>query len=261
MPKRIIISGGMDPLHKGHIRLIKDAAQHGSVVIVLNSDEWLIRKKGRFFMDFQERKELLLALKHVDDVIAINDDDGTATDGIIKISRKYPDDEILFANGGDRVNTNVPEIIYCEENNIKMLWNVGGEKEQSSSNLLRNWSVTGCNRNWGLWNVLKNYQETKIKEIIVEPGRGLSYQRHEYRSEFWHIVDGKAGVWLDNTFKILRRHQSIFIPVGTWHQLINRGSNLLIVAEIQYGKKCIEEDIERKDNPWLFMKENQAQNS
>lgn len=261
MPKRIIISGGMDPLHKGHIRLIKDAAQHGSVVIVLNSDEWLIRKKGRFFMGLDERRELLLALKHVDDVISMNDDDGTATDGIIQVSKKYPNDKIIFANGGDRVSTNVPEIAHCEKNNIEMLWNIGGKKEQSSSDLLHNWTVTGCTRDWGSWNILKDYQETKVKDIIVVPGKSLSYQRHQHRSEFWHIVQGKAKVWLNNSAKTMRKHQNVFIPVGTWHQLINIGPELLIVAEIQYGAKCIEEDIQRKENPWLFIKGGIAENN
>ena len=134
----IIVSGGFDPVHKGHIRMFREAANFGANVIVgLNSDEWLTRKKGKPFMDFKERKEILEAFRYVNQVIPFNDDDGTACDLIEKVNDMYDSDQkIYFANGGDRGKDNVPEVDTCKESGVIMLWGVGGGKIQSSSWLI-----------------------------------------------------------------------------------------------------------------------------
>jgi len=131
--KSIMVSGGFDPIHKGHIRMIQEAARKGDVIVIVNSDEWLMRKKGFVFMPFEERVEIIKSIKGVRDtsVVGIDDSDNTVCEAL----RKYRPD--YFANGGDRTNTNTPEMAVCEELGIEMLWEVGGGKVQSSSTLTK----------------------------------------------------------------------------------------------------------------------------
>jgi cytidyltransferase-like protein len=131
----IIVSGGFDPVHKGHLRMFREASWLGHQVIVgLNSDEWLSRKKGKPFMDFNERKEILEAFRYINQVISFDDSDDTACDLIEKVNDMYDTDQkIYFANGGDRGKDNVPEVDTCKESGVIMLWGVGGGKIQSSS--------------------------------------------------------------------------------------------------------------------------------
>jgi cytidyltransferase-like protein len=131
--KRIMVSGGFDPIHKGHIRMIREAAKKGEVLVIVNSDEWLMRKKGFVFMPFEERVEIIQSIKGVRDtsVIGIDDSDDTVCEALRRFRPHY------FANGGDRTNTNTPEMAVCEELGIEMLWEVGGDKVQSSSALAK----------------------------------------------------------------------------------------------------------------------------
>jgi len=109
-----IVSGGFDPVHEGHICLIKAAAgKSDGVVLLLNSDEWLKRKKGKHFMCFNTRKVICENLKGVVDVLAFDDADNTACDGIKRAREKYPRVKLIFANGGDRTKNNIPEIAAC----------------------------------------------------------------------------------------------------------------------------------------------------
>ena len=135
----IIVSGGFDPVHKGHIRMFREAANLGAQVIVgLNSDEWLSRKKGKPFMSWRERAEILESCKSVDQVWSMVDDDNTASDIIKQVAKTYKDKyvNIYFANGGDRKKGNVPELDVCKDLNVVMLWGIGGGKIQSSSWLI-----------------------------------------------------------------------------------------------------------------------------
>ena len=139
----IIVSGGFDPVHKGHIRMFREAANFGANVIVgLNSDEWLTRKKGKPFMEWDERAEILESCKFVNQVIPFDDSDDTASDAIKRVFDMYNADSsdynIYFANGGDRKLGNVPEFDNCRELDVTMLWNIGGGKIQSSS-----WLING----------------------------------------------------------------------------------------------------------------------
>ena len=129
--KKIAVSGGFDPIHIGHVRMIQEASKHGSVVVIANSDEWLLRKKGYIFMPFDERAEILISIEGVTEVYQAYDDDNTVCVSLRKIR---PD---AFANGGDRKSDNTPEMDVCEELGIEMFWNVGGGKIQSSSTLVR----------------------------------------------------------------------------------------------------------------------------
>lgn len=130
----IALSGGFDPIQIGHVRMIRDAAAFGRVIIILNSDEWLKRKKEYCFMPFSERKEILESIHHVHCVLPAQDEDDTvcATINMLKDTIKY------FGNGGDRWQRNTPEIEICEKNGIQVLFGLGGHKIQSSSRLVEN---------------------------------------------------------------------------------------------------------------------------
>ena len=136
----IILSGGFDPIHKGHIRMFKEAYKLGKVIVGLNSNRWLERKKNNFFMSYEERKEILDAIKYIDITEKFNDDDNTACDLIQKIHSKYSSEyNVFFGNGGDRTNRTTPELEFCNKNKIEMIWGLGGGKIQSSSDLLGKW--------------------------------------------------------------------------------------------------------------------------
>jgi cytidyltransferase-like protein len=135
--KRIAVSGGFDPVHVGHVRMIQAAAKFGDVIVICNSDAWLKRKKGYSFMPFEERAEILRAFKGVTSVVEADDDDGSVCESLKEIQ---PD---IFANGGDRFNTNTPETQTCKKYDIEMLWGVGGGKIQSSSDLVSNMKQVG----------------------------------------------------------------------------------------------------------------------
>lgn len=130
----IAISGGFDPITIGHIRMIQDASAFGKVIVILNSDDWLKRKKGYAFMTFAERKETLEAIRGVHCVLPAQDADDTvcATIHMLKDTIGY------FGNGGDRWQSNTPEAALCEKNGIQLLYGLGGLKVQSSSDLVRN---------------------------------------------------------------------------------------------------------------------------
>ena len=141
MSKIILISGGFDPIHSGHIKLIEEAGTYGDVVVLLNSDKWLKTKKGSEFLPFNERRTIMLALKKIIDVIEFDDSDKTCIEGIKKAIKIYNDKTIIFANGGDRNNETTPEFEFCNLNKIEMLWGVGGNnKSNSSSWILNNWN-------------------------------------------------------------------------------------------------------------------------
>lgn len=130
MNKTIALSGGFDPIHVGHLRMIKSASEIGDVTLILNSDAWLDIKKGYVFMSFEERKEILESFTCVHQVVAVDDSDGTVCSALDKLR---PD---IFGNGGDRKSDNVPEVKFCEEYGIDLVWNLGGNKVQSSSDLV-----------------------------------------------------------------------------------------------------------------------------
>ncbi|HCY82673.1 MAG TPA: hypothetical protein DHV22_14305 [Xanthomarina gelatinilytica] len=123
----VMVSGGFDPVHAGHIRMIRHAAQYGDVIVIANSDDWLYRKKGFVFMEWEKRVEILNAIKGVVIVDSVDDSDGTVCDAIKRHVPTY------FANGGDRGRSNTPEQSVCEELDVKLLWGIGGEEKIDSS--------------------------------------------------------------------------------------------------------------------------------
>jgi cytidyltransferase-like protein len=248
MEKIVIVTGGFDPIHSGHIKYIQAARKLGTKLIVgANSDDWLRIKKGREFMPWKERAAILESIRGVDEVWAFNDADNSARDLIRQIRNAYPKAQLIFANGGDRVEGNVPEQDLQESDRLlSFAFGVGGEdKANSSSWILERWMHERQDRPWGHYDVLKNYPGCKLKELVVGPNRCLSYQRHVFRSELWFVREGTGKAIIDNKVVFLYTGQYVVIPAGAWHQLINSGADPLSIIEIQYGDRCVEEDIER----------------
>ena len=253
----VLVTGGFDPIHSGHMEYFKEAKKLGNILVVgVNSDEWLARKKGQAFMNINERLAIIKALAVVDSAIIFNDSDGTAKDAIRYCLDTYADSDIIFANGGDRTNTNIPEmelsITDIEIERLKFVFGIGGEhKMNSSSKILTEWKTPKTERKWGYYRVLhSDGPSLKVKELVVEPGKSLSLQKHNYRNEYWIVSHGIAtinhGTNLDNlNCSILEQNEEIQIMKKEWHQLINNTEEELRIVEIQYGINCIEEDIIR----------------
>ena len=136
--------------------LVKESAGTEELVVGLNSDKWLERKKGQSFLPYYEREQILLNTKSVDNVIGFDDDDDSATDAILKVQHFYPNAEIIFANGGDRSKQNIPEIDIFKGTNVLFEFGVGGSKRNSSSAILEKWSNKHTERPWGYYRVLHN---------------------------------------------------------------------------------------------------------
>jgi cytidyltransferase-like protein len=247
----VLVSGGFDPIHSGHIEYLERAKELGDILVVaVNSDAWLGRKKGRAFMPWSERSRIVKALKPVGYTMEFNDTDGSAIDAIHKTRLMWPSATIVFANGGDRTKENIPEMEY-KDDNIEFVFGVGGEdKKNSSSWILQDWKEPKTERPWGFYRVLYDTETTKVKELVVEPGKSLSMQKHTSRSEYWHVASGTGVLHEERAnsaqVKDLYDNHNVTIPVGVWHQLKNNSDKPLKIIEIQYGKSCIEEDIERR---------------
>jgi len=246
-----VVSGGFDPIHSGHISYIESAKEHGDfLIIALNSDNWLRNKKGKEFMPFIERKAVLENIKGVDRVIDFQDDDlGSCIKALEKIKLEYPEDEIIFCNGGDRGKENIPEM---SVKGISFKFSIGGDdKKNSSSWILKNWKYDNEKRIWGEYFNLYEDTQVKVKELIVEPGKGMSLQKHFKRSEIWLVSNGKCLINYSKDSPetveeiILNKHESIHINLGDWHQITNPYDEICKIIEIQYGEQTIEEDIER----------------
>ena len=243
--KVVLVTGGFDPLHSGHIEYFKAAKQLGNLLIVgINSDAWLTRKKSQSFMPAKERRAIIENLYQVHKVIEFNDDDNTAIDAIRKVKEIYPRATVVFANGGDRTRDNIPEMVFDD---VDFVFGVGGtDKANSSSWILDNWKSPKTQRPWGYYRVLYEADGTKVKELTVDPGQKLSMQRHKHRSEFWFVTEGTATVkWDEFGHTKILKHNSDFIYNEEWHQLINDTNQPLKIIEIQYGDQCSEDDIER----------------
>lgn len=249
--KIVLCTGGFDPLHSGHIAYFEAAKKLGDKLVVgVNSDAWLGRKKGRSFMPIQERTAIIQALQIVDHAILFNDDDDSAIEAIKNVQMLYPNDDIIFANGGDRTANNIPEMSVKD---VEFRFGVGGEdKKNSSSWILEEWKAPKTARSWGYYRVLHDVPGCKVKELTIDPGQSLSMQRHFERHELWHVTEGQCEV--DQQMKsgyalpmlTLSPHSQITIPLGDWHRIRNPFDTPCRLVEIQYGERCSEDDIERK---------------
>jgi len=249
--KIVLVTGGFDPLHSGHISYFNAAKELGDKLIVgLNSDSWLEKKKGRAFMPITERVQIVENLKMVDGVILFDDSDGTAIEAIHNVKTLYPDDEVIFANGGDRTASNIPELAVAD---VLFKFGVGGEDKQNSSSwILNEWKAPKTERPWGYYRVLHEVPGLKVKELTVNPGQSLSLQRHKFREEHWIVSEGEGLVdrQMASGYALppvqLKKHDEHSILKNEWHRLSNPFENPLKMVEIQFGERCEEEDIERK---------------
>ena len=251
--KIIIVSGGFDPIHSGHIAYFKSARSLGDkLVVALNSDQWLINKKGKFFMPFNERKAIIENFADVDIVINFEDDDiGSATNALIKVKEMFPEDDIAFANGGDRNKGNIPEM---SVEGVEFIFSVGGDdKKNSSSWILKKWQYYHEDRIWGSFYNLFEGEGVKVKELIVDPGKGMSFQKHFKRHEIWLVSQGSCVVNYSKDSPENREHVTLnkfdkyIVPLGEWHQITNPFEETCRIIEVQYGEEVVEDDIERID--------------
>lgn len=250
--KTVAVSGGFDPLHIGHARLFAEAKKLGDrLVVIVNNDNWLRKKKGFVFMPEAERLELIKYLAAVDEVVLTehepNDPDTSVCSSLKKVR---PD---IFANGGDRGENNTPESALCQELGIEMRFNVGAGGKVQSSSWMINSALDAVKTDVRPWGSFKNHHSmpgVHLKTLHVAPGGKLSLQRHKQRSETWILVSGSATATIGPNEGSLRRvelkiNEPFYVPAGTIHRLESSDGGTLV--EISYGQ-FDEDDIERLDD-------------
>ena len=247
-----LVSGGFDPVHVGHLAMMKDANQIANeVIILLNSDKSLIRKKGKPFMLETQRAQILEEFKSISKVIIQkDDDDDSSNNAIIDFHILNPNKKICYCNGGDRSHQDkIREADICQKLGIVLEFGIGGiHKLESSSNLTKNHLAELEERPWGSFQIIARGSGYQIKEINIKPGKKQSLQRHKNRSEYWQIISGVGLVYLEDSKFKLEVNDNIFIPKGDLHRLENIGMDDLILVEIQIGESISEEDIERLED-------------
>lgn len=240
----VVISGGFDPVHIGHLRMMKEAKKLGDkLIVILNNDNFLMNKKGFAFMPQNERAEIIEGFDCVDEVFISIDQDSTVKESLKKLSENQKLN--IFANGGDRKNEeDIPETKICKDLGIEMVFNVGGGKIQSSSELVK----SEIEKPWGSYRTYEKSNGYLTKRISVNPKQRLSLQSHNHRAEFWIVTKGIAKVTCDDKDFILKKGEYIFIPLNSKHRLSNDENSLLEIVEIQFGEVLSEEDIIRYED-------------
>ena len=243
--KRIVVSGGFDPVHFGHLKMLEEAKNLGThLTVILNSDKFLFDKKGYVFMPFKERKKILLGFRSVDSVVRCTDSDNTVRKTLEKLKQKNLVD--IFANGGDRKNKNdIPEYRVCEENKIKMVFGIGGGKIQSSSELVNKFHNYRENRPWGYFENLLEEKKYKVKKLVILPKEKISFQFHNFREEQWFVVKGSGIIYVDDLSYTCKKGSSFQIKKKQKHSIENNGKSVLEIIEIQTGSQLSENDIVR----------------
>ena len=249
-----LLSGGFDPVHVGHLAMIKEANEIAEeVVILLNSDKWLKRKKGKPFMVESQRAQILEEFESVSRVIIqMDDDDDSSNNAITSFAKNNPKKTICYCNGGDRSNEKkIREATVCKENNVDLIFGIGGvHKLESSSNLTKNYLSEIEIRPWGNFHIIAKGNGYQIKEMNVNPKNKQSLQKHKHRSEYWQVIEGEGKVYLEDSEIKLKPGDNIFIPKGSLHRLENTQSHNLLIVEIQIGKIISEDEIERIEDDY-----------
>ncbi|MDO8553010.1 MAG: adenylyltransferase/cytidyltransferase family protein [bacterium] len=244
----IAVSGGFDPLHIGHIRMFKEARKLGDrLVVILNNDHWLKAKKGFVFMPQKERAELLRSLPTVDKVVITDHKKGDVDTSVCRAIEKLK--PAVFANGGDRFKSNIPEVATCKKLGTRMVFNVGeGGKVQSSS-----WMIKASRRHasktvrpWGEYYGWDNGEGWNLKTIYIKPAQRLSLQYHHNREEWWLLVEGDASAIVhDSSGKrtvALKKGEVFRVVKKQVHRLFSKYGG--VVVEVAYGDFS-EDDIVR----------------
>ena len=242
---KVVVSGGFDPVHVGHLDMLEEARNLGShLTVILNSDRFLLEKKGFIFMPFKERKKILLGFSCVDRVERCIDQDDTVCETLNVLKSKDMVD--IFANGGDRKNKDdIPEYEICKKLGIAMSFNIGGGKIQSSSDLVNKFKNYFEKRPWGYFENLLEEKNCKVKKLVIFPKQKISFQFHNHREENWYVSRGKGKVYIEDSIFPCKRGSNFFIKKKEKHSIENTGNSRLEIIEIQSGLKLIEEDIVR----------------
>jgi cytidyltransferase-like protein len=248
-----IVSGGFDPVHIGHLKMFQDANKLADkVIILLNNDNWLIKKKGKPFMNQNQRKEILEEFKSISEVIIQTSSEPSSSAAIEEFALKNKNKKICYCNGGDRNDIeNILEASICKEFNIELEFGVGGEdKIESSSQLSKNYLGNVEIRPWGNYHIIAKNSGYQIKEIKVNQYSKLSLQKHKNRSEFWQILRGESKITIGDKEYYLKEKEHIYIPINTVHRIENVGIKELVFIEIQLGENLKEEDIIRIEDDY-----------
>ena len=248
-----LVSGGFDPVHVGHLRMFQDAKKIADkVILLLNNDEWLTKKKGKPFMNQNQRKEILKEFKSISKVIIQTSSDLSSSLAIEEFVNKNPKKSICYCNGGDRSNIkNIRESEICKKLKVNLEFGIGGEKKiESSSDLTKNYLGNIEKRPWGNYHIIARNSGYQIKEIKVSADSKLSLQKHQNRAEFWQIIKGNCKVTVGDKKYDLEDNNNIYIPKNTFHRIENTGNQELIFVEIQLGKDIKEEDIVRIEDDY-----------
>lgn len=247
----VAVSGGFDPLHIGHVRMFEEAKKLGDkLVVILNNDNWLLKKKGYAFMPENERAELIKTIGVVDDVLVTSHGPEFEDRSVCaELEKLRPD---IFVNGGDRTFDNIPEVPLCEKIGCKMVFGIGkGGKVQSSS-----WLTDKVARKkvivkkpWGEFENFEKEATWNLKTITVDAGQRLSLQSHKNRDEMWMLVEGKATATVgDEKIKMklgdivtIKRRQKHRLESGCGAKIVEVGigdfdENDIIRYEDDYGR-------------------------
>ncbi len=237
----VAVSGGFDPLHIGHVRMFKKAKALGErLVVIVNNDHWLRKKKGFAFMPQKERVELIRSLPFVDKVVLTDHAKGSEDMSVTRALRKIKPH--IFANGGDRKKmSDIPEASVCKDLGIKMLFNIGeGGKIQSSSWMIQNASrpIKRSERPWGEYYGWDQGEDWNLKTIYIKPGKRLSLQYHRQRMECWLLVSGDATATLHNAkgkagTVPLKKGITYCVEKSQVHRLESKRGG--VVVEVAYG--------------------------
>lgn len=250
-PRVVAVSGGFDPLHIGHVRMFEEARKLGDkLAVIINNDNWLRMKKGFTFMPQRERAEIIRSLPFVDKVVFTDHKKGDTDKSVCRtLARVRPD---IFANGGDRVSKNVPEVALCKELGIKMIFNVGaGGKVQSSSWMINNSRrpASKAVRPWGEYYGWDEGDGWNLKTIYIKPNKRLSLQYHHHREEWWLLVEGDATATVREGNDVLtiplRKGEVFRVGKKQIHRLASKKGG--VVVEVAYGA-FDEEDIVRLED-------------
>ena len=259
-PRWVAVSGGFDPLHIGHVRMFKEARKLGEkLLVILNNDNWLRNKKGFVFMSEKERKELIESFPSVDEVVITDHKEADPDRSVVRALKKLK--PAIFANGGDRnpkdaKNKNSPlsaDQEFCKQNGIKIVYSVGkGGKVQSSSWMVRD-AVRGTARSVRPWGEFYGWDSGKdwyVKTMYVKPGKRLSLQYHNHRSERWVLVEGDAtAITVENGKQVeteLKVGETFLVHKGMHHRIMSKKGGVLV--EVAIGTAFNEDDIVRLED-------------
>ena len=217
----------------------------------------MLNKKCFYLIPSNERVEIIKNLTNVESVFLSIDKDESVSESIKILVADKSFNIKFFANGGDRkTRSDIPEQKICEENDIELIFDVGGGKTQSSSNLFKeaidvfNFYKNYTKKPWGSYLNLLKESNFLVKKILVDVNEEISYQSHEFRDEHWILVEGSLEVINGTSTKVLKSNDYDFIERGAKHRIKNIGTNSAVMIEVQFGDKIDENDIKRYDDKY-----------